>query len=198
MQTSNMKEIILDLTKFDVAERQLNQAISLFFNDGDPVSIHTLSEAAAQVLHDISGSFGGTSIIRDTTYIREGKRKEWLASAFKSRNFFKHADRDRGTIHRFNGVFNHFSILDAVNMYTAAKKSWTPESYIYFIWFWLYHPHLIREDDETFVSARSWQSGHDSIDPTDLSLFGEILIAIRTGQTRIACLSLEPGLPDQT
>ena len=35
------------LSKFDVAERQLLQAIRLFFKEEDEVSIHTLSEAAA-------------------------------------------------------------------------------------------------------------------------------------------------------
>ena len=35
-----MTEDIIKLTKFDVAERQLNQAIALFFGRGDAVSIH--------------------------------------------------------------------------------------------------------------------------------------------------------------
>ena len=40
------------LTKFEVAERQLLQAINMFFREDDPVSIQTLAEAANQVLHD--------------------------------------------------------------------------------------------------------------------------------------------------
>ena len=77
------------LSKFDVAERQLNQAIHLFFENGDPVSVHTLSEAAAQVLYDIRHKFGAESKIRDSDIIKPEFKKEWLASLFSSRNFFK-------------------------------------------------------------------------------------------------------------
>jgi hypothetical protein len=44
----------LRLTKLDVARRQLQTAITLWFTDGDPVSIHTLAFAAYEIIHVIS------------------------------------------------------------------------------------------------------------------------------------------------
>jgi hypothetical protein len=138
----------LVLSKFDVAERQLLQAIRLFFKEEDEVSIHTLSEAAAQVLYDIRDEYDIQSIFRDSDHIRPERRTEWLAIVFKSRNFFKHADRDKGKVHEFKSIFNDMSILDAVNMYQKVKKRWTPETILFFVWLGLQYPDLLLEDSE--------------------------------------------------
>lgn len=134
------------LTKFDVAERQLAQAIQLFFEGGDPISIHTLAEAAAQVLHDIKAQFGAKSILRGNERIRPERKREWLAALNKSRNFFKHADKDAGDTHEFIEGFNHFSLMDAVNMYLTAKGAWTPEAIVFFHWFSITYPEVLVDD----------------------------------------------------
>ena len=133
-------EYVLKLSKFDVAERQLLLAIRLFFSSEDDVSIHTLSEAAGQILHDIGKDAGVSSIVRDSDRIRPERMKEWLAAIFKSRNFFKHADRDKGDVHEFKPEFNDMSLLDAVNMYSTLKRRWTPETLIFLVWFGLKYP----------------------------------------------------------
>lgn len=188
-----MTENILKLTKFDVAERQLNQAIALFFNGGDAVSIHTLAEAATQVLYDIRAKHGGVSLFRDSDRIREERKKEWLSYAFKSRNFFKHADRDGDEIHEFKDIFNHFSLLDATNLYLAAKKSWTPETLLYFSWFSLSYPHLLKKEDDMSVYIEQWQSGTDRIDPSDLPTIATYLKELRSGSRSISGVSLILG-----
>ncbi|MCI0917470.1 hypothetical protein JNA64_09870 [Pseudomonas stutzeri] len=60
------------LTKFDAAERQLLQAIRLFFREEDAISIHTLPEAASQILYDIGKETGIKSMFRDSDRIRKG------------------------------------------------------------------------------------------------------------------------------
>ena len=143
-----MTTATLNLNKFEVAERQLNQAIQLFFDEGDPISIHTLAEAAAQVLYDIREEFGANSLTRDSDRIWPEFKKEWLASLFSSRNFFKHADRDPKAVHEFKEEFNRFSIMDAVNMYLTAKRSWSPESIVLLLWFCTMYPKAIRKENE--------------------------------------------------
>jgi hypothetical protein len=44
----------MKLSKLDVARRQLETAITLYFHESDPVSIHTLTAAAHGVLRDLS------------------------------------------------------------------------------------------------------------------------------------------------
>lgn len=185
------------VTKFDAAERQLNQAIRLFFSGGDEVSIHTLAEASAQVLYDTRVKHGGgDSLLRDSDRIRPERRKEWLSYVHKSRNFFKHADRDPSEVHEFKDIFNHFSLLDAVNLYLAAKKSWTPETLLYFGWFSLTYPDLLKKDDHAFVTLVDQQLyGPDPIDPADYSAIAGCIDELRSGRRSIPGLALQPGLP---
>lgn len=187
------------LSKFDVAERQLLQAIRLFFQRGDEVSIHTLAEAAAQVLYDTRmDNGGGISILRDYDRIRPERKKEWLGHVFKSKNFFKHADRDRGSVHEFKASFNHFSLLDAVNLYGHAKRAWTPETMTFFAWFTLSYPGVVK-DDEPMISAliQSNLSGPYPIDVSDFELFSTCIEQLRTGRIRWENLTLDLGLPAQ-
>jgi len=184
---------VLRLSKFDVAERQLLLAIRLFFAEEDDVSIHTLCEAAAQVLHDIGKSSGVTSIVRDSDRIRPEHQKEWFAAIFKSRNFFKHADQDKDQVHEFKSVFNDMSLLDAVNMYASLKKCWTPETLLFLVWFGLKHPHLIKEDsDLSPVLARLSSNGYTP-GPSNKAFFGRAIAALRSGAITMPNVALHMG-----
>lgn len=186
----------LQLTKFDVAERQLNQAIRLFFSSGDEVSVHTLAEASAQVLYDTRTQHGGgTSLIRDSDWIRPERRKEWLSYAHKSRNFFKHADRDGTETHEFKDIFNHFSLLDAVNLYLEAKRSWTPETLLFFSWFVLTYPDLLKNGNGLSSFVAQHLSGADPIDPTNFSAIAECIDELRSGRRSLPNVTSQWGLP---
>jgi hypothetical protein len=191
MSTSSLR-----LTKFDAAERQLNQAIRLFFSGGDEVSVHTLAEASAQVLYDTRTQHGGgSSLIRDSDWIRPEHRKEWLSYAHRSRNFFKHADRDGSDVHEFKDVFNHFSLLDSVNLYLSAKKSWTPETLLFFGWFVLTYPDLLHKDDHAMTSFLDQQiSGDNPVDPANFRAIAECIDELRSGRRSLPNVTLELGL----
>lgn len=137
-----MKYEPLSLTKFDVAERQLLQAIRMFFDDQDIVSIHTLAEAASQVFGDIGKEDGVRSMIRDSDRIRPEYRKEWIKVVNSARNFFKHADNDRNCIYTFKEMMNHTSILDGMLMHFRLKPGWVPETILFYLWFSLEHPEM--------------------------------------------------------
>ena len=183
---------IIELSKFDVAERQLLQAINMFFNGEDSVSIHTLSEAASQVLYDIGGKDWST--VRDNDYIKEEKKEIWLQYLFKSRNFFKHADRDKNKTHEFNSELNNFSLLEAANMYTHLKKKWVPESLMFHAWFAIEYPELIREGTEVHKLYVSGENGGFLPDPKNKTLMYEFIQNMRNGINVIPNVSLEYGL----
>ena len=186
----------LVLSKFDVAERQLNQGTRLFFDGGDPVSVHTLSEAAAQVLYDIRHKFGAQSKIRDTDIIKPEFKKEWFASLFASRNFFKHADRDSEEIHEFKEEFNHFSLLDSVNMYLTAKRAWTPETIVYVQWFAVTYPSMVKKQNQ-FADLMDHFRGQQLYGPDEYrALCSRIITELRSANRAIAGVQLSPGLPE--
>jgi hypothetical protein len=183
----------LRLNKFDVAERQLNQAIKLFFDEEDVVSIHTLAEASCQILYDLRHKYSVQSFRNDSAKIRDEYKKHWLTILHKPRNFFKHADRDCGDVLDFKEVFNHFPLLDAVCMYTKIKASWTPESLLFVSWFFINYPHLLNKDKFEFEIPL--------LDKSELSnagkaTFGMMLKELRIGHRQMRGLVLSYGLPD--
>lgn len=183
--------LTITLNKFDVAERQLNQAIWLFFNDGDVVSIHTLSEASGQIFYDLKGKYNLQSIFRDSDLIREECKKEWFKMLFRARNFFKHASNDCDETIEFKEEFNNFSLFDAVNMYSKIKKIWTPESLLFYWWFILKYPNFLN-DDGSKQTMLLLEVGRTS--KLNKVLLGKALVYLRSGQINFPNVELYYGL----
>ncbi len=97
--------------KLDAAKRQLDTAIELWFNDGDPISIHTLSCSAHQIVHDINKKTGWRDLVYDTLIIKDEYRKQWIAKMKGTYNFLKHADRDGTDSIELDPATNEFFIL---------------------------------------------------------------------------------------
>jgi hypothetical protein len=70
----------VELTKLDAAERQLRQAIQLFFRHADEVSIHTLTADACQIMRDLAKHRGIAHPLRDglLPLVRPNKVKEFF------------------------------------------------------------------------------------------------------------------------
>ena len=169
----------LHVSKFDVAERQLLLAIRLFFKEEDPVSIHTLSEASSQILYDLRDTYGGNSMFKNSAFIKEEHKKEWYKKIAKSKNFFKHAEKDPNSTHEFNVTINHFSLIDAVNMYETIKKKWVPETLIYTCWFVSKYPNLLLQKSNYESAYKQNLVPHLTSDKKQMLL---ILDQIKTGE----------------
>ena len=59
----------LQISKLDAARRQLEIAVRLYFAEDDPVSIHTLTSAAYQLLSDINRALGGPPMLKERVQI---------------------------------------------------------------------------------------------------------------------------------
>ena len=82
------------VTKIDAAVRQLNCAVELFFEDRDPVPIHTLACAAHQIVHDINHSQGRPDLIFDAIRKAGSNKRKLLGALRRHANYFKHANVD--------------------------------------------------------------------------------------------------------
>ena len=137
----------ITLTKMDAARRQLGTAIELWFNDGDPVSIHTLACASYEMIHVLSRHKGRKEgLLFDSLLVRDEYRAEMNRKAKEHANFFKHAnkDADREVVFRprLSDTFIVFSIigLEACGLNKNAKES----AFIW--WLSLAMPNLCTED----------------------------------------------------
>lgn len=135
----------MDISKLDAAKRQLDTAINLYFRDADPISIHTLTAAAHQILMDLSKPEGIKSFMKDTSIIRKGKEKEFLALINEAENFFKHADQDPHALLKFIPEQTEALLLDAVEMYMQLTKEMPEDMTVYRVWFLLNNPEIVSD-----------------------------------------------------
>jgi hypothetical protein len=110
-------ESMLKLSKVDVVEKQLETAISLYFDYSDPISIHSLTCAAHGILSDLNRkNKRGTMIVSDILIADEYK-KEWNNRLRRLQNFFKHANRDSTESIDFDPEITQYFIFDTVLKY---------------------------------------------------------------------------------
>lgn len=80
------------ITKIQAAKAQLATAIRLYFEDRDPISVHTLVAAAAEIIGRICTARGIVSMRNDLLgKIIPTRQKEVGDRLNQARNFFKHA-----------------------------------------------------------------------------------------------------------
>jgi hypothetical protein len=70
------EEIAVD--KWDAARRQLETAITLFFNDGNVVSQHTLVMAAHGILYDLAQKRKTGGSIKDSSRVPAHRRNAFI------------------------------------------------------------------------------------------------------------------------
>ena len=71
----------LKIDKLDAARRQLRTAIRLWFNNGDPVAIHTLVSAAHEAVHTLFRRAGFRGLMFDAPHIKEEYRSDGSGSS---------------------------------------------------------------------------------------------------------------------
>jgi hypothetical protein len=99
--------------KLDAAHRQLRTAIRLWFEGGDPVSIHTLAFAAYEIAHVVSKKRNRArrDLIFDSLMIKDEHRAEWNKTIKDHANFFKHAKKDWDSSIKFAPILSELFMM---------------------------------------------------------------------------------------
>lgn len=135
--TNSKGFMVIFLSKINVAERQLETAIRLYFLNDDPVSIHTLSASAYGVLRDMALARNIPLLTAEQRLIERavpGKERELLAALRRHQNFFKHADRDAGSNIDFNPDSTECLLFDGVASYVQLTGKITPVMGAFSLW----------------------------------------------------------------
>jgi hypothetical protein len=133
------------ISKLDAARRQLETAIHLFFHSSDPVSIHTLTAAAYNILRDICKKRGYPYVLikgSSLNYVIPGKEKKYLNAINQAENFFKHADNDPDKVLNFKPTQTDILIYDACKIYHEITKKINPLCHLFQVWFMAENPDL--------------------------------------------------------
>ncbi|MDD2774219.1 MAG: hypothetical protein PHP45_11060 [Elusimicrobiales bacterium] len=128
------------LTKSDAAIRQLEEAIILFFEDRDAISIHTLATASHQILRDIDSTCSFLDILERDCVKDEFRKNVRDDYTRKAQNFFKHADKDKNATIAFKPAFTEFLIFDATLMWLYAGGAKSIKLTAFLLWFSAKYP----------------------------------------------------------
>jgi hypothetical protein len=164
-------EIVVD--KLDAARRQLESAITMFFNDGDVVSQHTLISAAHGVVYDLARQRGFEGSIKDSPLVSPENRTGFIHAIHLPQNFFKHAKTDAGTKLVFRYQVSSFYLFDALRFYVLLAGKATEAMRVFFVWFQLRYPDLFcypaAEEDMRKIRE-------DTTDPEAFKSLGKVLL----------------------
>lgn len=137
----------MTIGKLDAARRQLQTAITLWFNDGDPVSVHTLAFAAYEIIHSVSlkRNPNRPDLLFDSDWIKPEHQKEANDLLRKPANFFKHADRDGDSVISFHPKQSEaFFLFSIRGIYLCGERSNTEED-AWMMWLQIQKPHLLTD-----------------------------------------------------
>ncbi len=123
------------VSKLDASKRQLETAIRLYFNNGDPVAIHTLACAAHDILTTLNKKYRGHPMIVSDIIIKKEYKKEFMQTIRKPQNFFKHADKDSEKTIDFRPEVTQYFIFDACCKYEEITGEIIPNFGIFRGWF---------------------------------------------------------------
>lgn len=133
------------VTKLEAARRQLRVAISLWFQGGDEVAIHTLAGASYQIIHDIVSAKKAGPLLFDSPIFREEYRNEAINMLKRDVNFFKHADREPDGVTEFMPAMSELFMMGAIwGLENLTLNRDTVEK-AFHQWFCLQHPELLTE-----------------------------------------------------
>lgn len=132
------------ISKLDAADRQVAEAIRLFYEERDPVAIHTLASAAAQIATDLGEKKGIHAPLRGLKFLSVEKQKVWRPVIKSVENFFKHADRDPDSVLKFPPEITVIYIAEAVSLLGELESEGTVESQVFQAWFVVKYGRMVK------------------------------------------------------
>lgn len=144
----------LKLSKIEVARRQLDTAIRMYFHYDDDVSNHTLAHASLGVMMGLSKNnnkdipnFRG-EIIRLT---KPEHKRFVITQLNEAANYFKHADLDPNREIVFRPESTEFVLIDACALYEGIVGKVSVLMFVYKIWW------IMKNEDILSEAGRIWQ-----------------------------------------
>ncbi|MGX4807057.1 hypothetical protein [Bradyrhizobium guangdongense] len=137
----------MKLSKTDAAGRQLNAAIKLFFQEGDPVAIHTIIAAPFTIVRNLCEQRGDVASFQEfSRWIRPGAEAKFWSAVNAQANFLKHADRDPAAEYEFNEDATELLILMTSKWFIDLGNPTSGEIRLFGIWFSLVYPDMLTAD----------------------------------------------------
>jgi hypothetical protein len=187
------------ITKTDAAERQLNTAIRLFFENRDRLSSYALAVASREITDGVIKSRRSELYQRELARVGDPLKfllsyREYLEALVKPdfyrdflrldrkwQNFLKHADKDPDVeIEPFTTRLLTMVIIFAIRNYVLLTQHWTTEMVTFFAWFAVAEPQLLKFAPEDVMTNKiiAEMRSNFSLDPYDRNTLEAIYTAM--------------------
>lgn len=125
------------IDKVEVVNKQIKEAVRLYFDKRDPVVIHTLIASAHQILIDLGKIKGVDSQIKNTKSLEKSEVQELIKNLNYPYNFFKHADKDHDAKINVSPLIDLTSdfLMDAIIMLQRISGNIPDEAKVFWNWF---------------------------------------------------------------
>jgi hypothetical protein len=186
------------ITKTDAAERQLNTAIRLFFENRDHLSSYALAVASREITDAVIQSRYSELYQRELARVGDPLRvrlsyrkqmkilikpefyKDFQRLDRKWQNFLKHADRDPDDgIEPIKTKHLALVILTAMQNYTLLTQHWTAEMVAFLSWIAVAEPQLVKLAPGDAITKAIAEFRIISGDPYDRNTLETIYSAMR-------------------
>jgi hypothetical protein len=153
MEEPDKLRLFVRVNKKEVAMAQLSAAIYLWFNGGDPISIHTLAAAAHDCFHAMATLKGKESILRGWIAKQSKGLQKRIADA---QNFFKHGRKDLKGEALYSPIHGEMLMFDCIVCYGMAfdHKSTPPLLRLYAVRYGLENADVLETDLSRFFLER--------------------------------------------
>jgi hypothetical protein len=165
-----------EITKIEAAGRQINQALRLFFDGGDTVSLHTLASAAAQLIADLGRPYG-LGVTRNKAVIKPDRWREFRQAITEYEVFFKHADQDPdpNAVLKFHPEMSELTLVEAIEVLRQLTGKLSHEAFWFCIWIFSTKPSLFLDSPLKQLVLASNAVIRPIADMTDRRLYAELL-----------------------
>ena len=163
----------LFVSKLEVSQRQILTAIRMFFDDADPVSMHTVIAAVHGVVRDIALHRGITKSFKDSPLISDAERGKYIAAVHMPQNFFKHAKDDPDGRMVFRHGLTPLYLLDAITLYVAIGGPVLFPIQVFLMWVQLRFPSLLAH---AAAEVHLAQIRSTTTNPEAFRLLGRVLL----------------------
>lgn len=145
---------VVPITKMEAAERQLVEAVRMFFGERDEVSVHTLAGASVTILGDLAKHLKIPNALLDGPKFRPGGKDKFIKAIKAPQNFFKHADKDPNGSFDFRPASTPFRILEGVFLHRSlTHRQFVPELFVFQTWFMAAYPELFAPEVQEAAEA---------------------------------------------
>lgn len=124
----------------------------MYFFEGDPVSMHTLTAAGYNVIRDVNKKRGGSKMLvkeQILDMVRPEMREEFHKQLHAAENFFKHADRDHDETFDFSPSQTELLVYDACTKYAQLTGEQPPLFQLFRAWYMCHNTEMLMLPDAT-------------------------------------------------